>query len=148
MLSELKAYREHLDEVLEGTLQCAINGSTMECIEEMLKHRCCIQERIDGSCLSKDDATEWVNAMMNEDGTKGPHWSLEETRSFKRSSDVSDYVWDTAMNMMYSDYYKVAEKYGVNRPDFYADLAEAFLNDKDAGDGETKLARYYYGIVE
>jgi hypothetical protein len=145
MLSELKTYRENLEEELENVLS---KCGSISHVEAMLRHLCFLQDCIDKLSLSDDDATEWVNSMMNEDGTKGPHWSLEETKSFKRSSSVSDKSWDAAMNMMYSDYYKVAEKYGVNKPDFYADLAEAFLNDKDAGDGESKLAHYYYGIVE
>ena len=35
------------------------------------------------------------------------------------------------MNVMYSDYYGVAAKYGLDRPEFYADLAKAFLMDLD-----------------
>ena len=51
------------------------------------------------------------------------------------------------MNVMYSDYYGVAAKYGLDRPEFYADLAKAFLMDKDAGGAEAKMAGYYHGIV-
>ena len=51
------------------------------------------------------------------------------------------------MNMMYSDYYGVAAKYGLDRPEFYADLAKAFLMDKDAGGPEEKMAGYYHGVV-
>lgn len=44
-------------------------------------------------------------------------------------------------------YCKVAEEYGVgDKSDFYADMAKAFLMDKDAGDG--KLAKYYRHVVE
>ena len=100
-----------------------------------------------GITLNSLDVVVTRVGMMNEDGTKGPHWSVVETSGFKRSSVVSESSWNATMNMMYSDYYKVAEKYGLNRPDFYADLAEAFLNDKDADRGEAKLAQYYYGIV-
>ena len=53
------------------------------------------------------------------------------------------------MNMMYSDYCKVAKKYGVDRPEYYADLAKAFLRDKDFdGKPEEKLYIYYKAIVE
>ena len=52
------------------------------------------------------------------------------------------------MNMMYSDYYGVAAKYGLDRPEFYADLAKAFLDDKDAGGPEQKIAAYYHGIAK
>ena len=61
---------------------------------------------------------------------------------------VKSCVWWAAMNMMYSDYYGVAAKYGLDRPEFYADLAKAFLMDKDAGGPEEKMAGYYYGVVK
>jgi hypothetical protein len=52
------------------------------------------------------------------------------------------------MNMMYADYCSVAKKYGVDRPEYYADLAKAFLHDKDyKGTPEEKLWYYYNCIV-
>ena len=62
--------------------------------------------------------------------------------------DVPRWAWGVAMNMMYSDYYGVAVDFGVNRPEFYAALAEAFLMDKDGPGPEEKLCAYYRGIVE
>ncbi|MDY4223633.1 MAG: hypothetical protein SOX75_03020 [Candidatus Limivicinus sp.] len=50
------------------------------------------------------------------------------------------------MNMLYSDYFKVAKKFIVNNTEFYANLAEAFLCDKDAADD--KLIRYYECVVD
>ena len=53
------------------------------------------------------------------------------------------------MNMMYSDYCAVAKKFGLDRPDFYAELAKAFLNDKDfGGEPEEKVFLYYKCIAE
>ena len=51
------------------------------------------------------------------------------------------------MNMMYSDYSGVAEKYGVSIAEFYADMARAFLMDKDGPGAKEKLGAYYHGIV-
>lgn len=51
------------------------------------------------------------------------------------------------MNMMYSDYCSVAAKYGVNKPEFFADMAKAFLFDKDAKGPKEKLSAYYHGIA-
>ena len=43
----------------------------------------------------------------------------------------------------------VAKKYGVDIPEYYADLAKAFLRDKDFdGKPEEKLYLYYKTIVE
>jgi hypothetical protein len=47
---------------------------------------------------------------------------------------------------MASDYGKVAKKYGVDKADFYADLAKAWLDDKDAVPGKAMI--YYDCIVQ
>lgn len=52
------------------------------------------------------------------------------------------------MNMMYSDYCTVANKYNVGTPEFYACMAKAFLFDKDAKSPNAKMAAYYFGIVD
>lgn len=38
-------------------------------------------------------------------------------------------------------------RYGVDRPEYYADLAKEFLFDKDAGGPEQKIAAYYHSIA-
>ena len=50
------------------------------------------------------------------------------------------------MNMVYSDYSKVAKKLNVSNIDFYAEIAKAFLDDQDAA--PDKLARYYEFVVK
>lgn len=98
--------------------------------------------------LTKEKAMEWAKGMKNEDGTTGPHWSMEQTKQVQASKgiDCDPTEFFAAMNMMYSDYCKAAKKLGVNEADFYASMAEAFLNDKDAQPG--KLERYYSCIVK
>lgn len=80
--------------------------------------------------------------MINDDGTKGAKWSLNETNSVANSNGVSmknfnQYDWNYVMNMVYSDYCEVL---GDNTTS-YIKLAHKFLNDKDAPDG--KALRYY-----
>ena len=58
-------------------------------------------------------------------------------------STVGTAAWYATMNMVYSDYYGVAREYGLDCPDFYAKLAQAFLMDKDAGGPQRKIAAYY-----
>ncbi len=48
--------------------------------------------------------------------------------------------------MIYSDYCAVAEKLGTSTAEFYACMAKAFLDDKDAR--PEKLARYYEYITK
>lgn len=99
--------------------------------------------------FTKEDAEHWTAKMENEDGTKGAHWTMGQTDAVANVAGIHEKscVWWAAMNMMYSDYYGVAAKYGLDRPEFYADLAKAFLMDKDAGGAEEKMAGYYHGVV-
>ncbi len=94
-------------------------------------------------------AKEWVAKMENEDGTRGPHWTMDQTTKVMEQRGIKD---DPAkiyavLNMMYSDYCEVAKKLNVNNMDFYAGLTQAFLKDKDAG-AQDKLAAYYEYVVK
>lgn len=100
------------------------------------------------------DMETWKSMMKNEDGTRGEHFRKEQVQHACEKAGIDceefgDDVFRLAMNMMYSDYCKVAMKYGVDTPEFYADLAKAFLRDKDfEGKPEEKLYLYYKAIVE
>lgn len=113
----------------------------------------CALRRMDGhdeaEGFTEDDAKAWTAKMENEDGTTGAHWTMEQTGQVASiaGAHYEPWIWYAALNMMYSDYYAVAAKYGLDRPEFYADLAKAFLMDKDAGGPEAKMAGYYHGIV-
>lgn len=97
-------------------------------------------------------AEEWASGMENEDGSRGPHWTLDQAKQVMAQKEIggSPIAWWITLNMMYSDYCKVAKKFGVNTVDFYTAMAEAFLNDKDAvgGGGAEKLASYYNAVVK
>lgn len=114
----------------------------------------CALRRMDGhdeaEGFTEDDAKAWTARMENEDGTTGPHWTMEQTSQVGTvaGAHYAPWVWYAALNMAYSDYYAVATKYGLDRPEFYADLAKAFLDDKDAGGAEKKIAEYYHGIAK
>lgn len=41
------------------------------------------------------------------------------------------------MNVMYAGYHKVAKKFGVDKANFYACLAKAFIEDPDAVEDKT-----------
>lgn len=99
--------------------------------------------------FSRQMAEEWAARMRNDDGSIGPHWNVEQIKKVMEQRGMSGdpvKLW-IAMNMMYSDYCKVAKKLGVNTLDFYADMANAFLDDKDSG-AKDKLAAYYEFIVK
>ena len=105
-----------------------------------------------GREMTKADAETWAAHMVNEDGTTGPHWGVDQTTAIAESmgmtwEKVSRLCWWITMNMIYSDYSSVAEKYGVSIAEFYADMARAFLMDKDGPGAKKKLGAYYHGIV-
>ena len=120
----------------------------------MLMDALCKADKIkmesEASTFTEDDARRWAEHMENGDGTTGAHWTLEQATAVANSIGVhvDPWVWYTALNMEYSDNFEVAQKYGLDRPEYYADLAKAFLRDKDGGGPEAKIAGYYHGIVE
>ena len=104
--------------------------------------------------FSHKDMETWKSMMRNEDGSRGEHFRPEQVKHACKQAGIDceefgEDVFCLAMNMMYSDYCKVAKKYGVDHPEYYADLAKAFLRDKDFdGKPEEKLYLYYKAIVE
>ena len=98
--------------------------------------------------LDRKTAHEWVKRMRHADGGSGEHWSYDQTSAMMRQRNVEcDPVeFYAIMNVMWSDYGKVADKFGVNTIDFWAELTKAFLHDKDAN--PDKAALYYECIVK
>lgn len=98
--------------------------------------------------FSHEEAMAWVNGMKNADGSTGPHWSMEQAEQIMREQKIQldELEFFVTLNMMYSDYCKVAKKLGVSTTEFYACMAKAFLEDKDAV--SDKLSRYYEYIVK
>lgn len=101
--------------------------------------------------LDEKTAKKWVKHMENVDGTKGEHFTMEQTEKLMEQYgiDCSSPTFYAALNMMYSDYADVAKKFGKDTPEFYVCLADAFLDDPDIeGGGDEKLAKYYEYIVK
>jgi hypothetical protein len=104
--------------------------------------------------LSHKDIENWKRHLKNQDGTMGEHFKKDQVMQAARQIGVNpeeygEHIFPLVMNMMYSDYCAVAKKFGLDRPDFYAELAKAFLNDKDfGGEPEEKVFLYYKCIAE
>lgn len=95
-------------------------------------------EKEHGPHFNEEYARKAVMKMENEDGTRGPHWSLEETTTLASQygialgSKFNRYDWFVALNMVYSDYYRVIMNItGSNNTKHYVEFAKAWLNDKD-----------------
>ena len=85
--------------------------------------------------------------MINEDGTTGPHWTVEQTSNVAKQNNLrlenyNEYDWNYAMNMLYSDYYGVVQ----DDTNTYYKLAKKFLDDKDAPEG--KALKYYLAMKD
>lgn len=110
-------------------------------------------EAINGPHFDEEHARYAVEGMENEDGTKGPHWAVEETTSVAnqmginlKSEKHNKWDWYVAMNMIYSDYYKaVVAMTGSANTKHFAELAKAWLCDKDIDEG--KMWHYYVYLM-
>ncbi len=99
--------------------------------------------------LTREMAEEWVDMMEGE--SEGETWSFEEIKEIAKKHGMPDQEQKivelyAVMNMLASDYYKVAEKFDVLNDDFFACMAKAFINDEDAV--PNKVAAYYQYIVK
>ncbi|MGM9763485.1 MAG: hypothetical protein ACI3ZQ_05660 [Candidatus Cryptobacteroides sp.] len=105
-------------------------------------------EKLHHMKMDRNMAEEWTAKMENEDGTRGAHWSYEQIAQLmpQKNIECDPAEFYAAVNMMYSDYCKVAKQYNINTVDFYFAMAKAFLDDKDAE--ENKIYRYYEYIVD
>lgn len=105
-----------------------------------------------GPHFNEEHARKAVSKMENEDGTRGPHWSIEETTALASQyginlgSRFNRYDWFVALNMVYSDYYKVIiSMTNSNSTKHFVELAKAWINDKDIDEGKMW---YYYVLLD
>ena len=103
--------------------------------------------------FNEECAKEAVAHMVNEDGTNGPHWTVEETTSAANqyginltSGKYNKWDWYVAMNMIYSDFYKALVSItGSASTKHFVELTKAWLCDKDIAEG--KMWHYYTRIM-
>lgn len=109
-------------------------------------------EAENGPHFNEEKARKAVSKMENEDGSKGPHWSLEEAvalanqYSIRLDEKFNKYDWCVTLNMIYSDYYKVIVGLtNSNNTKHFVDFTKAWLCDKDIEEG--KMWFYYIYIM-
>lgn len=110
-------------------------------------------ETMNGPHFDEESATEVVENMKNEDGSKGSHWSLEETTNIANQYGVNlaqnnsnKHDWFVVLNMMWSDYYKVIVSItNSENTKYFVELAKAWLFDNDVPEGKTW--RYFTKVV-
>ena len=93
--------------------------------------------------FTEEDAKEWVSHM-----DPAGRWNVEQTTAVMNQRGYHYDPWEywAVMNMLVSDYGKMAAKHGVDKIEFWADLACAFLQDDDAE--PDKVGRYWRDIVK
>jgi hypothetical protein len=150
---ELNAYKAKLEHELAEYMALPVSTRSTEAVRAMVE--CWQQVDAMSRCLCGADepldrkqAMAWVVQMQNADGTTGAHWTIAEAAPLMAPRNITQEpeTWWAVLNMMYSDYYPVAQRHGVNVPDFYADMAAAFLQDKDGP--KNKAGLYYHAIFE
>lgn len=140
---------EYMDSSITERSAAAVKGM-IECLEIIKAFR---ENRSSSSgTLTENDIQAWNAKMINDDGTTGGRWPVDQTTAIAEELGIA---WDcitptcfnVAMNMMFSDYCGVADRFGVCTKEFFAELAKSFLFDKDADGPKEKLTAYYHGIV-
>lgn len=158
MTDAIKDYKHRLDEEMLKCMDGSITAQRMMTIKEI--NECWMEldererraaqksERGTDKALTASEAHLWTDHMANTDGTVGAHWAMEQTTPYMiaRGVTVAPETFWCVMCMMYSDYYRVARNHGVDTPDFYADMAAAFLQDADAA--PNKAGRYYRCVTQ
>ena len=102
--------------------------------------------------LSKVEANEIVSKLINQDGSKGPHWGYETFKSAVESLGGKMYcepyynscaLW-TVANMLYSDHYASANEYVPNEdmPKYFYLMAIEKLKDAD----RPRFVRSYFDV--
>ena len=93
--------------------------------------------------FTEADAREWVS-HMDPPGK----WTMEQTTvvMHQYGYHYKPCVFYAVMNMLWSDYGKTVSKHGLDRADFWAELAHDFIEDPDAED--MKVGRYWRDIVK
>ena len=101
-------------------------------------------EHMYGPHFTEECAHKAVKHMENEDGTKGPRWSIEEAERVAqqygvnlKSEKFNKYDWFVALNMIRSDFYRaVVNMTGSDNVKHFVELTKAWLNDKDIEEGK------------
>lgn len=103
--------------------------------------------------FDRQTAEKWVKSMKNEDKAHpaGGKWSAEMLKPLAQKYGIpteGKEFWEfyAMTNAMYSDYSEVFKKHGLTSPELYAQLAKAFICDKDAV--PEKVALYHEFLVK
>ena len=98
--------------------------------------------------MDETTATRWVKSMRAEDGTKMPHWTMDQVRQVAKQKGINDIDAPelfAILNALYADYDPIFKRHNVSTMEFYVDMARAWIQDEDAV--ENKVMAYYECIT-
>lgn len=100
-------------------------------------------KREERQALTHEEAVEWVKHM-----TPAARWTMDQTTAVMQQKGYSHNTCEfyAVMNALASDYGKTMAKYGADKPEIWAELANDWLNDADAKDGKATI--YFRDIVQ
>lgn len=102
--------------------------------------------------LPETEMEKWKHKLLNNDGTKGPHFNHDEVLQIAKRcainfDEFTQEEFCMTMNMLYSDLCKTNSRYIPKEKEleYYACLAKEWLSeDRDGLDAPEKLAVKYY----
>lgn len=106
-----------------------------------------------GEKITREKGEKWVRKMKGDDPeSRGEIWSYEDAKTLAEERGLSTEGQEmvdfyVVLNMVYNDFCKVAKKHGVDTEDYYADLAHAWLYDKDGKPPTEKLMAYHKYVI-
>lgn len=111
------------------------------------KYEECLYVDTFGYHFNKELLARANSHLINEDGTVGGHWTVDQTNGVARNlgitfSSFNEYDFNYVMNMLYSDLYGSISA----DANAYGKMAHKWLLDKDAKSG--KALRYYLAIPQ
>ena len=115
----VKDYKERLEESIEKCMtEWNISERSASAIDQMVQcwlHISKMCEHTEDAALTPEETRKWVAGLENEDGTYGAHWDMAQTAAAAESigvrfEHITKEDWYITMNVMYSDYSKVADK--------------------------------------
>lgn len=154
----MKTYKEKLMRCIKDYMELPVSERSASTIKSLIETYAAIDSLEDTSSdtsthkLTQKEIDNWNANMKNVDGTVGGHWDVDQTTAVAESigvyfDNITEQCWNVAMNMMYSDYALVADRYGVSSAKFFGEMASAFLWDPDGPGAEDKLAVYAHKIA-
>ena len=104
--------------------------------------------------LTNQQIEDWMENLVNDDGSVGPEYDVEQTDVLakKLGIEFKNYTreeFNAVVNMLYSDMCSALKVNGQEaKPETWAKMAKAWLEDEDGLQGSHRLAVYYHNIID